>query len=77
MPWWSGSSRSTIAEMRPLHGGAVERLLAGRGDQHLIAGLAQDQAQSAANLRVVVADEDPLPRPSSLAPAIRMGADRL
>src|SRR6201996_1814167 len=40
------------------HGGDVERLLAGVGGQRLVAGVAQDDAQRAQDLRLVVADED-------------------
>jgi hypothetical protein len=55
-----GQQQIDDRQVRPCHGGAIERLLGGRGDQDLVAGLAQDQAECAPDLGVVVADENPL-----------------
>ena len=41
-------------------GGAVECLLGARADQDLVAGIVEDQRQRAADLGVVIADEDSL-----------------
>ena len=48
-----------IAASGAVHGGQVERLLAGVGGHHLEAGIAQDHPQRPQDLRLVVADEHP------------------